>query len=157
DHIVGRGVQIIEENLAVSRHRRGTRDTSLVQARQTLVQAQNGKALGQGVGQRRLDRMALLWRIGVGAACGLAVKGLAERQALFRGLCHHIDPAVVPLVQSVVSVKAILALIRQASRWLALVPGEPRRAEHNTAAEQVTIDTLHYTRTLSDEQGENRP
>src|SRR5262245_18088980 len=109
------------------------------------------------MGQRRLGRVALLWRIGVGAVCSLTVEGLAERQELFLGLCHHIDPAVMHLVQAVASVKAIVALIRQASRRLALIPGEPRRAEHDTAAEQVTIDALHYTRTRSDEQGENRP
>ena len=37
NHIVGRGVQIIEKDLTVSRHGRGTRNTGLVQARQALM------------------------------------------------------------------------------------------------------------------------
>src|SRR5947209_19607125 len=109
------------------------------------------------MGQRRLGRVALLWGIGVRAAYVLAMKSLTEGKARLLGLRHHVDPAVVHLVQAVERIQAILALIRQAPRRLASVPGEPLRAEHDAAVEQVAVDALHYARALSDKQGENRP
>ena len=49
-HIIGRGVRIIEEEFTVSFHCRCTRDTCLLQARQTLCQRQASKTLREGLG-----------------------------------------------------------------------------------------------------------
>ena len=58
DHIIGRGVGVVEKDFTVSFDSWGAWDACLLQARQTCGQAQDGKALGEGLGQRRLCRMA---------------------------------------------------------------------------------------------------
>ena len=59
NHIIGRRMRIIEEDLAVSFHCWCARDTCLLQACQTLCQRQASKALHEGLGQRRLSRVAV--------------------------------------------------------------------------------------------------
>ena len=157
NHIIGRSMRIIEEELAVSCHRRCARDPCLLQARQTLCQRQASTALRKGLGQRRLGWVAAGGCVGVCTAHALAVEGPAEGAAFCRCLRHDINPAVVRLVQPVKGVEAILSLICQPACWFALVPGEPLRAEEDAAIEQVGIDALHHARALPGEQGENRP
>ena len=49
NHIIGRSVRIVEEEFAVSCQRWCTRDTRLLQARQTLCQRQASKVLREGL------------------------------------------------------------------------------------------------------------
>src|SRR5262249_46391899 len=49
NHIIGHSMWVVEKQLAVSLHRRRTRDSCLLQARQTLGQRQARKAPGEGL------------------------------------------------------------------------------------------------------------
>src|SRR6266478_4189546 len=65
DHVIGRGVWVVEKDLAVSLDGWCTRDACLLQARRTFGQAQDGKALGKGLGQRCLCWVAPWRRLGM--------------------------------------------------------------------------------------------
>jgi hypothetical protein len=58
NHVIGRSVWVVEEKLAVSFYCRRAWDTGLLQARQTLCQAQASKALRQGRRWWGINRVA---------------------------------------------------------------------------------------------------
>src|SRR6185503_13566839 len=93
NHIIGRSMRVVEEELAVSFHRRCTRDTCHLQARQTLCQRQTSKALREGLGQRSLGGVAAGRCVCVCTAHVLTVQDSAEGEALCRCLRYNIDPA----------------------------------------------------------------
>ena len=120
DHVVRRGLGIVEKKLAVSLHGWCAWDSRGLEARQTLVR----------------DRSANRWPVHAPVVCCLdgrllarscvaqevfAGEGAAESAAFLRRIRHDIEPAVASLVESVKGVESILARICQGACWFALV------------------------------------